>query len=49
MLRMRMPRRRARSSIAFDERTGAVCDARCRAAARRERDLVDALAKHGPR
>ncbi|HSI30902.1 MAG TPA: hypothetical protein VK951_06190 [Miltoncostaeaceae bacterium] len=49
MLRIKMPRRSARSPVAFDERTGAVCDARCRAAARRERDLVDSLTRHGPR
>ena len=49
MLRIKIPRRRARSPVAFDERTGAVCDARCRAAARRERDLVDSLTRHGPR
>jgi hypothetical protein len=48
MLRLTRIRRRALASIAYDERTGAVCDARCRAGAQRERDHVRALARRGP-
>jgi hypothetical protein len=45
---LRTPRRE-RGGIAFDERTGEVCDARCRAAVRRERDLARGLLARGPR
>jgi hypothetical protein len=48
MLRLTRIRRRVLASIAFDERTGAVCDARCRAGAHREREQARALARRGP-
>ncbi len=39
--------RRPRGRVTHDERTGAVCDAACRAASRRERDLLAALHRRG--
>ena len=40
---------RRRGRVSYDERTGAVCDAVCRALARREHDFVTALGRRGPR
>jgi hypothetical protein len=48
MIRMARLRRRALATVAFDERTGAVCDARCRASAHREREQARALGRRGP-
>ena len=44
--RLTVPRRRL-GRLTFDERSGAVCDAACSAASRRERDLVSALQRRG--
>ncbi len=47
MLRSLMSARRRLGRVAFDERTGSVCDAACQAASRRERDLVTMLQRRG--
>lgn len=47
MLRSLTFLRRRPGRLTFDERTGAVCDAACRAASRRERDLVTTLQRRG--
>ena len=41
--------RRRLGRVDFDERTGEVCTAACRAAARRERDRERVLSLRGPR
>jgi len=48
MLRPIIAARRRLGRVGYDERTGAVCDAACRALARREHDLVTALGRRGP-
>jgi hypothetical protein len=47
MLRLTRIRRRALASVAYDERTGVVCDARCQSSAQRERDQVRTLTLRG--
>jgi len=47
LLRSLVSARRRLGRVTFDERTGAVCDAACRAASRRERDLVTMLQRRG--
>ena len=49
MLTLRTILRRASGRIGFDERTGEVCTAACRAAARRAGDLERTLIRRGPR
>ena len=41
--------RRSLGRVDFDERTGEVCTAACRAAARREQDRERVLSLRGPR
>ena len=47
MRRLSRLRRRQLSGLAYDERTGSVCDARCQANAHREREQARALTRRG--
>jgi hypothetical protein len=47
LLRSLVSTRRRLGRVTFDERTGAVCDAACRAASRREGDLTTMLRRRG--
>jgi hypothetical protein len=49
MLNLRNRLRRPFGRVGFDERTGDVCTAACRAAAQRTRDLDRSLSRRGPR
>jgi hypothetical protein len=48
MIGLSRRRRRPPGGVAYDERTGTVCDARCRAVAHLDRERARALARRGP-
>ncbi len=48
MLTLRKLIRRPPGRVSFDERTGDVCTAACRASSRRDRDADRSLTRRGP-